>query len=198
MNTTIRLTLAIAALALAGCTAQPGTPVPTSDSSASTSTSTSSEENPAEAPRVKDPLDAAAFVQKPCTLLTADQATTLGLETEGTGGKGTDAPFCSWGNKEREDYTVGFKPGNEKGLSDHYRANESGRWKYFEPTNVSGYPAVFAALTDLRDDGHCSIVVGVRDELIFFVNSRGGPGRESCDKVKEIAGEVIATMKAGA
>lgn len=200
MNISTRLTLAIAALALAGCTAEPGTPVPTDAPSASAPTSKPTNDGANEAPRVKDPLDAAKFIESPCSLLTAQQATKFGLESEGTQEDGTKAPFCSWGSRDggREDYSVGFKPGNKKGLSDNYRANKDGAWAYFEPTTVSGYPAAFEDTGDRRDKGYCGLVVGVRDELIFAVTSQGGPGREACDKVKEIAGEVIATMKAGA
>lgn len=198
MNTTIRLAVAITALLLAGCTTEPGTPVPSDRPSTSTSASQTSPDNTDEAPRVKNPLDAKKFIEAPCSLLTSDQATNLGLEREGSQEKGINAPFCHWGTKERADYTIGFEPGNKKGLSDNYRAEKNGDWKYFEPTEVSDYPAAFLGIVDGRDDGFCGIVVGVRDELTFNVTSRGGPGRAACDKVEEIAGEVIATIKAGA
>ncbi|MBC6446790.1 DUF3558 domain-containing protein [Actinokineospora xionganensis] len=198
MNTSTRFALAIAAFALAGCTTAPGTPVPASEPSTPTSASKPSKDKDNGAPEVADPIDAKKFIEAPCTLLTSAQTTKLGLESKGSQAGGTSAPYCSWNNNAGEKYAVGFQPDNKGGLSDNYRAEKDGKWEYFEPTTVSGYPAAFLDAVEGRDRGYCGLVVGVRDELTFNISSRGGPGRQACDKIKEIAGEVIATMKAGA
>lgn len=198
MKFSIRLILATTALALAGCSPEPGTPVPTDAPPTSTTASKPSKTDDNEAPKVKDPIDAAKFIEAPCSLLDAAVAAKFGLEGEGTERKGLSAPYCQWSAKERANYSIGFEPGNKKGLSDNYRAEQEGKWKYFDPTTVSDYPAAFLGQVDDRSKGYCGIVVGVRDELTFNVTVRGGSGPQACDEVKEIAGEVIATMKAGA
>lgn len=202
MNNPIRIVLAVTTLAaVAACTQEPGTPVPSDKTSATTSPggSSTSKENTSGAPRVKDPIDAAGFTKKPCGLLTADQTTALKLEKEGLEEQSAGDVYCSWSSADnRVDYTVGFLPDNKNGLADNYRANENGDWAYFDPTTVSGYPAVWQDATDGRDRGYCTIVTGVRDDLTFRVTVGGGAGRQGCDKVKEIAGQVIVTLKAGA
>jgi hypothetical protein len=202
MNNALRLLVAVTALGLAGCTS-PGTPVPsqTSTSAASTTSSASgSSSNSANgAPRVANPLDVTKFIAKPCALLTASQVASLGLTGSGnpqTASSGNE--MCSWHSADdREDYTISFLPNNKGGLSDNYRANKDGQWAYFEPTEVADYPAVFNDIGDRRDRGSCTIVTGVRDELTFRVASARTPNQKGCEKVKEIAGQVITTLKAG-
>ncbi|CRK61190.1 hypothetical protein [Alloactinosynnema sp. L-07] len=203
MRTRINLAIigaVLATSALSGCT-EKGTPVARDTGTPTTSaTSPSKDDDPKSAPKVTKPLDAAGFIGKPCTLLASTQSTGLGLEAEGAQDQGVGDPFCSWSDKERRaDYTVGFISPNRNGLSDTYRAMQKpGEAAYFEPTTVAGYPGVFVDGLDDRDRGHCKVIVGVRDELAFHVFSQGGPGRAACDKVKDIAGEVITTLKAGA
>jgi len=187
----------LTASALTACT-ENGTPVASQTGSPNTS-ATTTPDNAETAPRVKDPISAADSIGKPCTLLTPTQATGLGLKAEGSQDSNGSDPYCSWHDKDnRALYTIGFLSENTNGLNDHYRAESKGDWKYFEPTTVATYPAVLADGVDSREKGYCTVVVGVRDELTFRVASRGGPGRAACDKVKDIAGEVINTLKAGA
>ncbi|SDD01636.1 DUF3558 family protein [Actinokineospora iranica] len=195
--------LALIAAALTACT-ENGTPTPTTNggtTNTGTSSSAPAPDNTYGAPRVTDPIDAAAFIDKPCTLLTTTQTTTLGLAPQGKQDQAQGAQFCTWLTPdEREDYTVGFLAANKNGLSDTYRADQTNpnHSAYFEPTTVSGYPAVFEDGNDDRDRGYCNIVVGVRDELTFRVGAGGGPKGKACDdKIKQIAEQAIATMKNG-
>jgi hypothetical protein len=148
---------------------------------------------------VTEPLDVTKFVTKPCTTLIASQVTALGLVGAGKPDSAASGnEMCSWHSADdREDYTISFLPNNKGGLSDNYRANKTGRWKYFEPTEVAGYPAVFQDSVDSRSTGYCTVVTGVRDELTFRTTSASTANQKGCEKVKEIAVQVIATLKAG-
>ncbi|MGH3860194.1 DUF3558 domain-containing protein [Actinokineospora sp.] len=202
MNHSTRIALAIAAFTLVGCTAEPGNPMPANTPSTVTSGNEPSEDKSYGAPRVSDPIEAAAFIENPCSVLTIDQTATLKLEKEGTPKDlGSKDPYCTWNSDDdREHYTFGWLASNKNGLADTYRADRSDPdfAAYFEPVTVSGYPGVFEDGKDRRDGGECNMVVGVRDELTFRVGSTRGPGKKSCENIKAIAEQAIATMKTGA
>jgi hypothetical protein len=94
-------------------------------------------------------------------------------------------------------FDVGFVTGNKNGLSDTYRGGAEAFPGYFEPTEVSGYPAVFNDLTDQRPNGACNITVGISETLAFRSSFTAGPddGAKSCDLVKRVAAAVITTLK---
>jgi len=61
---------------------------------------------------------------------------------------------------------------------------------------VDGYPGVFAGLDDGRAQGSCDIAVGISDTLTFRASEQGGrKGQGSCDRAKQVAAAVIATLK---
>lgn len=92
---------------------------------------------------------------------------------------------------------MSFLTGNKKGLSDTYRGRS--RFKFFEETTVEGYPAVFNDPTDERPNGNCNITVGISDTLTFRAREGGGPaGQAVCDRTKQLAAAIIATLKASA
>ena len=193
---------------VAGCTSERnGTPVdgPTSEQSGenpSTSVSPSDGETYG-APRVSAPLDATKFLPKPCEALSPVQLKGFGVSKPGepttTGAVAENAgPFCTWHADSAVDSTigVGFLTGNKKGLSDTYRGRS--RFKFFEETTVDGYPAVFNDLSDGRPDGQCNVTVGISDTLAFRAREEGGlVGQAACDRAKQVAAAVIATLKAG-
>jgi hypothetical protein len=64
---------------------------------------------------------------------------------------------------------------------------------------VDGYPAVFNDLSDYRPRGDCNITVGISDTLTFRAREGAGPkGQAVCDRTKQVAAAVIATLKASA
>jgi len=93
---------------------------------------------------------------------------------------------------------MGFLTGNKNGLSDTYRGKD--RFEYFVETTVDGYPAVFNELfSDGPSNGNCTITVGVSDSLTFIATEVGGPpGEIVCERTKEFASAILATLKAGA
>ena len=58
---------------------------------------------------------------------------------------------------------------------------------------------MFNDLSDGRPNGNCNITVGISDTLTFRANEQGGPrGQIVCDRTKQLAVAIIATLKAGA
>jgi hypothetical protein len=118
------------------------------------------------------------------------EPTTTGAIAEQAG------PFCTWTADSAVNSTVGvgFVTGNKHGLSDLYRGRSG--FKYFEETTVDGYPAVFNDSVDGRAQGICQITVGISDTLTVRSTELGGrKGQGACDRAKQVAAAVIATVK---
>jgi hypothetical protein len=207
--------LLVMAVVAAGCTSERnGTPIVEPDSTntsskppgnnPSTSVSPTTDETYG-APRVSDPLDATKFLTQPCAVLTPAQLAQFSVREPGEPDTDSEiaknsGPGCLW---ERQDTPLGstldmsFLTGNKKGLSDTYRGRS--RFKFFEETTVEGYPAVFNDLSDGRSNGNCNITVGISDTLTFRAREGGGPaGQVVCDRTKQVAAAIIATLKASA
>ncbi|MFB9305310.1 DUF3558 domain-containing protein [Kibdelosporangium philippinense] len=189
-----------------GCTtSQGGTPTPSSNTgSAAASTSATTSGNDSEAPRVSVPLDASKFLSQPCAILAPAQLKDLNLQAQGKPDTDsqiakTSGPSCSWRNSDASANSVSFTTGNKNGLSDTYRAHRQGQFGgYFEPTDVTGYPAVFRDIKDFRNNGTCNLTVGISDTLTFLVTEQGPlKGAASCDRAKQVASLVIETLKRG-
>jgi hypothetical protein len=204
--------IAVAVVLVAGCsdkrngTATPATTTggrsETTSSPSRTSTSTS---NGNGAPKVESPLDASKYLSQPCAILSAAvlqsyKITKPGKPDVDSEVAKTAGPACIWSSDDQpipKGYNVGLLTGNKKGLSDTYRGGAEAFPGYFEPTDVSGYPAVFNGLTDTRKNGSCNITVGISDTLAFraAVTFPSSAGATSCDSAKQLAGAVIQTLK---
>jgi hypothetical protein len=155
------------------------------------------------APRVSNPLDATKFLSQPCAVLTKVQLESFGVSQPGEPDTDSDiakvsGPGCLWHARPEVSSTIGmsFLTGNKNGLSDTYRGRD--RFEFFEETAVSGYPAVFNDLSDGRPHGDCNITVGISDTLAFRAREDGDlVGQAVCDRAKQVAAAVIATLKAG-
>lgn len=201
--------LGVAVLAfIAGCDSDdppsdPGT-VPTGETTASGGPSTPPSvegQHIGKAPRVSSPLDVARFGQAPCDLLTDAQLADFGGETGTQDTSAGGEERCRWqfGTQKDSSAISGFYPGPTKsGLSDLYVNSEQGAFRegYFEPTEVVGYPAVFAAGSDHRDSGSCELMVGVRDDTYMHVSTQApaGKGREGCTAAENLAAAMIKTL----
>ncbi|WP_233160234.1 DUF3558 domain-containing protein [Actinophytocola xanthii] len=187
---------------VAACTTTAGG-TPTSVTTSDAPTSATSGEAPGEgAPPVENPLDAGIFIEQPCTTLTQDQLSTLGVSRPGvptTSGAVAEraGPYCTWLISEQGGAIgIGFITGNKNGLSDNYRAREE--FAYFEPTTVEGYPAVFSDRSDLRDSGSCSLFVGIADTLTILATETGQlDAQGACDRAKQVAAAAVTTMGGG-
>jgi hypothetical protein len=208
----IRRSLALASLLgiaiVSACTApSEGDPRPVDPTGSTTSSSSGNgeEELPfAGAPKVNDPLDTSRYEEDPCRSLTSAQAQSLNLPPTGTFNEATLTVGCEWFNTQtRGQVNIDFVVDDPRGLSPEYQANRSGKWEFFkELPTIEGYPAVARAGIDSRDDGTCTVVVGVADDMAFassvqlsLANIETG---DPCKKAAEVAGLALQTMKAGA
>lgn len=204
---TIRLTasvLAIAALGLvASCSdATSDTPDPSGKPPASSAAAGGLPHSGA--PKVNDPIDTKPFEADPCSVITQRELSKAGVPIEEVepDKQHPAGPSCSWsGPIEWGQFDSAFLTANTEGLSAQYEANEAGKWVYFESLTVEGYPAVFNGDLDHRKSGKCTINVGVRDDLTFYLllqADREGPYyKNPCAGAKKLAAMAIQTMKAG-
>jgi hypothetical protein len=166
-------------------------------------TSTSSLPSEAQAaPNVADPLDATAYLDRPCTVLDDAQLSDLGVvdpgipNTEGAIAENV-GPQCIWHAEPEVNSTidVGFITGGDKqGLSTLYAARET--QEYFQETTVRGYPAVFHSGVDLRAKGSCNISVGISNTQSFRSAEDGVlDASGACARAKKVAESVVTTLK---
>lgn len=204
-----KLALTSAALSavvlLAGC----GSGAGTTDTSEQPS---SSSVNMHGAPKVQEPLDTEAFQQKPCSVLEKGQIETLDMQQwepevdkEATGG-----PSCSWQYMGGPpDYTVSSTGVtfmvNGDGLKNTYFRRGQGVFEYFrELEPIAGKPAVAAgsSASTPEQEGTCEVEVGVTDSLTFLTQVQLGEGSpyadDPCGRARDVATEVVKTLKAGA
>jgi hypothetical protein len=201
---TLRLTSAVGiaatVLALAGCSqtteGTPSTPGP----SAAT--------NAPGAQKVANPLDPSVYQQKPCDLLPKATPTQLGYAGAGmpdlaSVGAKSGGPGCSWlqsGTGREIHVQVGIKGQNpgHPGVSATFEQQRRGLIAYAEPTEVGGYPAAFADVTDGRSHGRCALVTAVADDQVIGSSAQGYQGeQDSCDLAKQLAAAAIETLKGG-
>ncbi len=199
---------------LSGCTTtSQGEPGAATTGTAGTATTGSTPDSPTGdpngdlptdgAPDVSNPLDTTAFQEDPCKALTASQ--TQGLNVPSTGEQYDDSlgNGCKWTNAETHGETIiGFLDKDPRGLSAVYKANEQGKWAYFEELSpVEGYPAVARSQSDERADGYCSVVIGASNEVAFDVYLRLSQAnignRNPCEVATQVAGMALQTMKKG-
>lgn len=199
-------------LAVTGCTITSqgaATPATTSGSSITNSSSPPSgdeDDLPSHgAPKVEDPLDTTRYQGDPCSTLTASQAQDeLNLPTQGKPEEIALGKGCEWFNPDtRGAVHIGLLTGNHRGLSAVYKANQEGKYPYFEELPaVEGYPAIASDIEDRRPRGICVVDVGVTDELILdvavFLSQANVGHAEPCEMAAKVAGMAVKTMKAGA
>ena len=202
--------VALLGLALAGCTTTssgdpaPADDQPTSEPGESPSSASAADLPYAGAPKVDDPLDTTEYQQDPCRTFTAAQTSELRLDASG---KPIDAPLgnaCEWSSDQTRGYVqIRFKNKNPIGLSGEYQADKDGEFAFFDELDpIEGYPAVAIDVTDRRQRGLCSVVVGVADEVTFATVvqlSQANIGqKDPCDTAVDVAGMALQTMKQGA
>jgi hypothetical protein len=202
MSKTRAFQLGAAALAAAGvlsaCSGSSGgagsIPPATSGSSAASASSSGSQL----APSVPSPLPTDELLANPCTSLSADQVSTIGLTGSGTKRQDQAGPSCEWRSATSASNVVYISPltANKNGLSDLYAGKAKD--KYFEPTTVDGYPAVYADVLDSRSDGDCSLWVGVTDQLAVSVSTQISTGvnqSNPCPIVAKVATAMIQHLQ---
>lgn len=206
-----RSPLAVIVLGLAvvsACTTQsPGEPQPatTVEETSPPGSSSPGEDGSlpfAGAPKVDDPLDTSRYEQDPCLSLTASQTGPLNLPSVGTiDNKVALGIGCNWFNEEtRGEVSIRFLVDDPRGLSPEYEANNQGKREVFEKLpEIEGYPAVIRTTSDHQEIGHCTVVVGVADDMAFesvVQLSQSNVGKKDpCEVAVEVAGLALQTMK---
>lgn len=191
-------TVLVAGVLLGGCThSTTGSGTPTAPGSPTAASSSSA----SAAPQVANPLEVSKFEQNPCGLLSAAQASQLFIVARTVVSPGaTSTPICGWENATHDDIDLGLVRGN--GLSDAYGQHSPGDPGYFIPiTSVGGYPGIYGSVSDNRDKGVCTILVGVRNDEVLTASSGfniGSPNRANpCPVVLKAAELAVATLKGG-
>lgn len=149
-------------------------------------------------PKVPAPLDTRALLNDPCAALAPTQVDQLGMAMPGKPRQGAVGPECSWKSFSDVTNTASISPivPNKGGISDIYALK--GKKAYFEPTEISGYPAVYTNEADLRAQGNCPLIVGVTDQLAVTVTPIifGGPNKaQPCKVAEKIATAMVEHAK---
>lgn len=185
-----------------GCAGEePGTPVPTSAGVVSGSP----------VPEVSTPLDASGYLNSPCEIVAQNSLSKLGYTDTGQNrtedSNGTSAisgPSCGWLHPDSaKTISVLLQTGNREnglgGLDGNYRAYQQGQYAYWEPARIDGYPAAYSDISDMREQGRCRLIVGIADDLAFDVQASSyfDQPNQACIDAKQVAEQVIATLKGG-
>ncbi|GAA5128195.1 DUF3558 domain-containing protein [Haloechinothrix salitolerans] len=201
---TATATLAATATLLTGCgggeTGEPTTGGPTAiGPTAENGPTTRASE--VTAPTVSDPIEGIdKYKQDPCSMLTKAQATKLGYSAEIKRPPDQDnGPECEWLDEDTNSFTIVILNNQPEGMAGVYKNKEY--FGYFEPVNVAGYPGVFGGAVDDREDGACSLGVGVTDQQVINIGGQmnlGSPDRNRpCEVMKKAAEMAIKTMRTG-
>lgn len=200
----------LSVVVLSGCSEEPEQGDPTG-ALPPTGTPSSSQANTtglphSGAPKVANPIaDTSRWEADPCSVLSADQISSLGLtppqpQREDTPNAGVG---CYW--EFDSDSASGFvarfaNAGARQGLSNLYKHKQLGNAKVFEELPpVDGFPAVIAMPKDHRGDGECAVSVGLRDDLLFSADMTADPsipqGKDPCEWAAKVAALAVQTMK---
>ncbi|HEV8555653.1 MAG TPA: DUF3558 domain-containing protein [Actinophytocola sp.] len=179
-------------LALAACASDPpAQTTPTDTSRTNTSVNPS-----ADAPPVKQPLDASRFLADPCQSLTASQRQTLTLA-----GGTSDPPHraCEFTNIDaRAVAKISYSYGTA-GLEEVYYLHSRGILGYWEPTALDGYPAILYESSPDKAKLSCDVAVGINDSSYFDVRyyfpASDPGGKNPCVEGRAVASAVLSTIK---
>lgn len=151
------------------------------------------------APRVEQPLDAAAFVADPCKSLTDVQVKKFALDAgQRAPSDAVPGETCAWDNDAAQiSVDVTYQPELTAGLSHLYQQHAAGQYDVWEPTEVGGHPAIHLGERSLEEMGDCDITVGLSDSLFFRATVSGNEGDDSCTAARNVASAVLDTIKAG-
>jgi hypothetical protein len=191
--------LAAALLALATLTACDTNSPPQSTPPSTSRPSSTSNTNPALPPPVKQPLDASRFMSDACQSLTEIQRQTLQLPDVTS-----DSPSGNFCRFTTANFAILVEltlfSGGPSSLDLIYQEHSAGRWEYWAPTEIDGYPAVAYQDNPSTAKHDCYLAVGISDSTFF--NVRYGIAqaelkeKNPCTEGKSVASAVISTIKA--
>lgn len=188
----------VVAVAVSGCSEPTqGTAGPLPSGAGQSGSPSSSGSETAEVPKVPAPVNVEKFLADPCSMLTSAQLSALQL-SQPEADKASSSVGCGW--RFSDGYTAvsaTFLTTVKNGLTNAYRQKASGYYKdgYFEPTVVSGFPAVLANTADRRSQGQVTMLVGVSDQTEMLVLIQGAPGSNATTAATNVTKAVLSTMQ---
>lgn len=159
--------------------------------------SSSGQNSPPPSPlAIANPLDMSAGVRHPCQLVRPDQLAQFHLTSPGAVAGGG----CTWSPNEAQlpGYWSGVSIGTG-GIAGVYQRRST--TAVFQPTTISGYPAIHTAPTaaDQRH-GRCTVRIGVAKDTLVDVSVTVPPSQpldytDPCGDVDSFAAAVIANAE---
>jgi hypothetical protein len=150
-------------------------------------------------------LDASRTRKDTCSALTDDQVQkVIGFRPGGGKSERGAGVGCSWHpasiNKPQRNIGIEWPSGGAYGMRGFYKTK--GRYGYFQPTTVAGFPAVVASPNGQRTPGgDCAIYVGVNQHRYFFSEFQSGAtppaDLKPCAMARQAAKYVIHNLKGG-
>ncbi|WP_370648115.1 DUF3558 family protein [Amycolatopsis sp. FU40] len=190
----------VVAVSAGGCSEPTqGTASPTPSGTSQSGSPSSPGGEAAEAPKVPAPVNVDKYLADPCSMLTSAQLSALQLSQPKADSKSSGVG-CGW--RFSDGYTAvsaTFLTTVKNGLTNAYRQKASGYYKdgYFEPTVVSGFPAVLANTADRRSQGQATMLVGVSDQTEMLVLIQGTPGSNATTAATNVTKAALSTMQGG-
>ena len=183
--------LLTACTSTAGGDAHGNDTAPTNDDEPSTART--STQRAGQAPPIDEPLDVSTLTSEPCSALSETQRDELNLKS-GKVKEGSTGPYCKY--RYRNDsgnlVTVGVSNRLPQGLDSVYGKREN--LEVFESTTIAGYPAVYAAQHDQREQGLCQLYVGVTDTNVVRLMAQLYPDTHDYPRGCEVAELTAETM----
>ncbi len=180
---------------LAACDSGGGDSRPTTTTPATASFPTDGMRRPV----IPNPLDATAFLKKPCTSLTPDQHEKFKLDGGKVGESAEGSPKCVYshaGDGVVWEIVYGTGQGGRLHAPAEVRLQPGVRWV---TEILDNYPAIAEYYVDdsvsAENPPRCVYMVGLNDEVAFGVVVRSAEGGQECTVGRQIATDVLSNIK---
>ena len=147
------------------------------------------------------PLDVAPFLDRPCEVLTPEQAAewTVSNPERVPDERTYTGPACAFEPDDFDHVSFGTTIRMTDSLESTYQRRDI--LQLFEPTEVAGYPGVFNDSADRRSGGNCGLTVGVAEDtalaVLVSVRDRQSPAyTDPCPVAARIMQQMIETIGA--
>ncbi|WP_084470465.1 DUF3558 domain-containing protein [Amycolatopsis benzoatilytica] len=183
---------------IGGCSgATPGTASPAPSANGQSQQSLPPATSAVQVPPVPSQLKVDKFLADPCSMLTAQQLSTLKLSKPERDSNSTGIS-CAW--QFGDGYTnlsASFLTSVPNGLTNAYSQKAAGYYAsgYFEPTSINGFPAVLADSRDRRDQGHISMLLGLSDKTEMLILIQASPGTNVKAGATNFAKAIVSTIQ---
>jgi uncharacterized protein DUF3558 len=194
------LVLAIAILAVSGCSSsEPATTAPSTTTSAQKANG-----RPTAPPAVATPVDLGSLRRTPCAALTSAQQKQIGFQAVEPGdheGTTADTGFCVWQRKPEsgKDDGYGYRltlsiSGDQLAKVYAEASDPDGHWTEFEPREIGDLPAVVGSVT--TPENQCDVVVGAGNGQGIEINGTIVPDDPTlCDRFVQAAEWIVAAAR---